>query len=549
MNSMENAPKKLERLATAAFVREKKAAILLEWEELARKKVTAAEEQSRLALRDSLPQFIDQLSCTLEADDPSEEADANAEVAREHGEDRAAQEEYNLDQVIYEYQLLRGVINRRLDLMATVTNEIRHLVHDYIDRGVRKAAVRYTEIESAAEARQKADLEASRLEAERANLAKTSFLANMSHEIRTPLGAIMGFIGLMRDPDVHPTEISNHLSVIDRNSNHLLRIVDDILDLAKVESGKMTIEKIEFSLIQFLAEFASFAGLKARENGIVFEFKADSLLPETICSDPTRLRQILSNVVGNAIKFTEKGKVELAVAYIDKQLVFRVTDTGRGISDEQRPLLFQAFAQADSSTTRKYGGTGLGLVLTKKLCEALGGGFKLAESVIGKGSTFESSVPVEIPKASRLVPVHALEIRSAPEASRTSSVDLSNMKVLLVEDSPDNQLLVRMMLAKVGIAIDIANDGADGIEAATSKNYDVVLMDIQMPNMDGHEAVKTLRAKGYAGPIVALTAHAMKVERERAEQSGFSHFLTKPIDRKSLIDLIESLQSLQSLRD
>ena len=392
---------------------------------------------------------------------------------------------------------------------------------------------------------QTAEIEATRSEAERANLAKTSFLANMSHEIRTPLGAIMGFIGLLRDEGLSEAEAANYLTVIDRNSHHVLRIIDDILDLTKVEAGKMVIEKMEFSLVEFLSEFASLIGFKAPENGIIFEFSAATPVPDIIVSDPTRLRQILSNILGNAIKFTEKGRVELTVSFNEGHLEFRVTDTGRGITKEQRRHLFQAFSQADSSTTRKFGGTGLGLVLTKKLSQALGGDFDLVESEIGKGSVFEASIPVELPVAAALVPIK--KFRMTPTPDDDEHANLKNFDVLVVEDSPENQMLLRMILKKVGSKVTVANDGLEGVERARAKRFDVILMDIQMPNLDGHEATRELRSKGYTGPIVALTAHAMKEERQRATKSGFSHFLTKPIDRKSLLDLLEVLKSAVTL--
>ncbi len=304
----------------------------------------------------------------------------------------------------------------------------------------------------------------------------------------------------------------------------------------------MVVEKIEFSLTEFLADFTSLMGIRARENGITFKFKVESKLPKAVISDSTRIRQILSNVVGNAIKFTEKGSVELVVGFSDSRLNFRVTDTGRGISKDQRTKLFQAFAQADSSITRKFGGTGLGLVLTKKLSQALGGDFFLIESELGKGSTFEAIISVEYNQETQFLPASEFELfqKVAPKTELTR-VDLTGFNILLVEDSPDNQMLVKTILAKTKAHIDFAKDGIEGVKSALEKEYDVILMDIQMPNMDGHEAVRILRSRDVHVPIVALTAHAMKEERERAVESGFSHFLTKPIDRDSLTKLLEKL--------
>ncbi len=522
--------------------------ILAEWERVCRREVEAARVQTPLALRDSMPEFLDQLVETLRSPDPTAEADANAEVAREHAEDRATQPNYTLDQVIEEYHLLRVVIAKKIFGESRVDEKSRRRVHEFIDKGINKAAVRYIELEKSRHRLQTNEMQATRAEAERASAAKSAFLANMSHEIRSPLGAIMGFVGLLKDAGVSKDEVSNYLAIIDRNASHLLRIIDDILDLTKVESGKMVVEKIEFPLVEFMADFSSLAGLRARENGIIFEFKCESPLPEFIVTDPTRLRQILSNVVGNAIKFTEKGRVELHVTYEDNRLELTVRDTGRGISSEQREHLFQAFAQADSSTTRKYGGTGLGLILTKKLSEALGGEFKLVESKIGQGSTFEVVLPIAVSQGSKFVTSRNVELTTAKAADSDETNELRDLEVLLVEDSPDNQFLIQRILLKTGAKVTLANNGAEGVGAALQGHFDIVLMDIQMPVMDGHEAVRTLRQKDYPGPIVALTAHAMKEERERAIESGFSHFLTKPIDRKNLIELLRRFRKNKNLR-
>lgn len=541
---MPSVPKALNRYDTAKLLAHLKEEILQKWEALARKKIPAAKDESHLVLRNSLPHFLDLLVETLASAKSEIKSEKKSESSGDHAEDRANQPEYTLTEVIYEYRILRAVIIECLESKSTVDSQSLKVIHEFLDIGIQDSAVRYTELEAANVANLK-DIEADKDEAERANEAKSSFLANMSHEIRTPLGAIMGFVGLLQDPELSQKEISNYLSIIDRNSIHLLRIIDDILDLAKVESGKMTIEKIRFSLTEFLTEFSSIMGFKAHESGISFEFTAETLLPEFVISDPTRLRQILSNMVGNAIKFTEKGQVDLTVVFNNNILRFKVRDTGRGISPEQRPKLFQIFSQADSSTTRKFGGSGLGLVLARKISQALGGDFNLIESEIGKGSTFEASIPVETPEQTNFIPLKKIEIS---QAAKTAQIDLKGFKILVVEDSPDNQTLIQMILTKTGAQIALANDGLEGVKSALANHYDVILMDIQMPKMDGHEAVHTLRAKGYTGPIVALTAHAMKEERERTIQSGFSHFLTKPINRKQLLDLMVQIRSQVILR-
>lgn len=376
--------------------------------------------------------------------------------------------------------------------------------------------------------------------ADQANHSKSAFLTNMSHEIRSPLGTIMGLIGLLRENGLSREEQEEYLAIIDRNSQHLLSIIDDILDLAKVEANKVTAEQLEFSLSEFLEEFTAMMTIRAQQNGNSFSCGALSLLPERIISDPTRVRQILVNVVGNALKFTSRGQVSLTVAYEDGLLSFTVQDSGRGISPEQAALLFRPFAQADSETTRKFGGTGLGLVLTKKLAQLLGGDFELLHSEMGKGSTFQATIRPERPQASPLIELRGSR-RPLKKPALAPSASLSGLEVLLVEDSLDNQLIIEKMVRHAGGQIEMATDGLEGLEKALARFYDVILMDIQMPRMDGHEAVRRLRSRGYKGPVVALTAHAMKNERERTLASGFSHFLTKPVDRRRLIALLGSL--------
>jgi signal transduction histidine kinase/CheY-like chemotaxis protein len=539
---LDPAAKILNRHEVAVLIASIKSQILNDWEELSREKVAAAEVQSRRALRDSLPQFLDQLAETLKSHDPKGQAEKNSEIAREHAVERSNQLEYTLDEVIYEFHILRSVVINNLDVKGHLDSESRRIIHEFIDRGIRKGAVKFTELEIERKKIQTKEIEIAKEEAERANQAKSAFLANMSHEIRTPLGAIMGFVDLLKDSETSKEDVSKYLSIISRNSDHLLRIVDDILDLSKVESGKMVVERVEFSLTDFLSDFSSLMGARARDKGINFKFKVESMLPQFVISDPTRIRQILSNVVGNALKFTENGSVELEVSFNDSRLNFRVIDTGRGISDKQRTQLFQAFAQADSSVTRKFGGTGLGLVLTKKLSQALGGDFFLIESELEKGSTFEASVTVEYEQKTKFIGASEFKAFNRVEAKiELPKFDLKALNVLLVEDSPDNRMLVKTMLGRTGANIQVAEDGIEGVKMALSAKYDVILLDIQMPNMDGHEAARIMRSKGINAPIVALTAHAMKEERARAIQSGFSHFLSKPIDRESLIKLLEQL--------
>ncbi len=378
--------------------------------------------------------------------------------------------------------------------------------------------------------------------AERANSSKSQFLANMSHEIRTPIGAILGFTDLMKNPDNSAAENRDYMEIIDRNSQQMLRLIDDILDLSKVEAGMMTIEDLEFSLADLLADINSVMTFKAHENGIEFSLSLETLIPNIISSDQLRVRQIINNLLGNAFKFTAKGSVQLKVSHEKSNLVFKVVDTGVGISPEQETRLFKPFAQADLSTTRKFGGTGLGLVLSRRLAETLGGELKLSASAEGgAGSAFTFSMPCVQTEEAEFVDVEAIKIVSKAGAeARKDGFSLSRLKILLAEDSPDNQFLINMYLCKEGAKVTIVSDGSQAVKLALTGDFDIVLMDIQMPILDGHEATKMLRRAQFTKPIIALTAHAMKEEKEKCIGSGFTDFLTKPIQRDRLISVLAS---------
>jgi len=383
------------------------------------------------------------------------------------------------------------------------------------------------------------DLVATKEAAESANIAKSAFLANMSHEIRTPLGAVLGFADLVIDPQVLPSEKAHFVAAIKRNGDLLSNIINDILDLSKIEAGKMQIVTQEVALSEILNDTKILLDLQANDKGISLLFNVDKNAPEILKTDPLRLRQILINIIGNAIKFTSKGTVDVNIRLESPQsnqncLTFIVNDTGCGISPDQVGKLFTPFSQADATSKRQFGGTGLGLVLSKRFANLLGGDVVLTETTLNKGSSFTITIDPG--------PIQTLqvEVRKPKQVDGQSgaTIRLDGIKVLLAEDAPDNQMLVTRLLKLAGATVDVASNGREAIIKAKEDHYDVLLMDLQMPGMDGFEATMELRKDGYRGKIVALTAHALNDDRDRCLQSGFDDHISKPVNRDILVERV-----------
>ncbi|MCH8046332.1 MAG: response regulator [Planctomycetes bacterium] len=388
--------------------------------------------------------------------------------------------------------------------------------------------------------------------AEAASRAKSEFLANMSHEIRTPMTAILGFSEiLLGDESLHQAapESIEALRTIQRNGKYLLDLIDDILDLSKIEAGKFEVERIACSPVELVDEVISLMKVRSAAKNLPLEVEYDGAIPEVIQCDPTRLRQILVNLVGNAIKFTEVGSVRLVVRSTQRsdntrQLQFDVIDTGIGLTREQIERLFRPFTQADSSTTRKFGGTGLGLTISKRLAEVLGGDIRV-KSEYGKGSTFSAIVEVgSLDGVSMLEhPAQAIERKKQEPQKASPPQPQLDCRILLAEDGPDNQRLISFVLKKAGADVTIVENGLLACERALEAKadgmpFDVILMDMQMPIMDGYQATRQLRHAGYTQPILALTAHAMAGDEEKCRDAGCDDYLTKPIDRSKFLPLI-----------
>lgn len=371
--------------------------------------------------------------------------------------------------------------------------------------------------------------------AENENQTKSLFLANMSHEIRTPLGVILGLTEALKQGGLSAEDQKHFIETIERTGLDLRQIINDILDLSKVEAGYLEIEKQNFSLSQFISELHDALSARAikNENKLIFACdQSDVQIPDLISADRGRLRQILINVIGNALKFTKNGMVTVRFWIANQTLYFRVTDTGIGMTANQAEQLFQAFAQVDASPNRKFGGTGLGLFLSRQLAKLMGGNVILEKSEPSLGSSFLISVEIEVGKEI---------IEPLASSSDEKSSIFSDKKVLIVDDSADNQILLQFFMKKWGLNYDWATNGQEAIDKATSNQYDIVLMDIQMPLKDGYEATQELRQKGFEKPIVALTAHAMKAETERCLLAGCNRYLTKPIDFRSLQEVLREL--------
>jgi len=377
-------------------------------------------------------------------------------------------------------------------------------------------------------------------EAEKATIAKSQFLANMSHEIRTPMNAIVGFTQILVDEKL-TDEQKEYIEIIQDSSRNLLRLIDDILDLSRVEAGKIELEVSEYPLRKLLTSVESLMRPRAKRKNLRFEFIEEENLPARLYTDPVRLRQCLLNLVSNAIKFTKEGHVLIKVSLQqinNKDFIrFEVEDTGIGIPDEKQEEVFNSFVQADGTHTREFDGTGLGLSITKKLVELLGGELNL-KSQVGKGTTFMFSIPIGLDMARRQTAEADGVLKELDDKVDDPEKIKYSGNVLVAEDSRTNQMLIKLLLEQMGFTITIAEDGKQVLEITAKQSFDLIFMDIQMPKMNGYEATQTLRARGVTTPIIALTAYAMKGDREKSITAGCNDHLTKPIDRNELMKTI-----------
>ncbi|MBI5851738.1 MAG: response regulator [Planctomycetes bacterium] len=469
--------------------------------------------------------------------------------------------------VLAGYLLISRLVGRLLRPLENLVSATRTLAGGSFD--VRVAVARDDEIGQLAESfndmaealrstvvsreelvRANEQLEGARQAAIASDQAKSEFLANTSHEIRTPMTAILGYAEVLLE-NARTPEIVDAARTIHANGQHLLAILDDILDLSKIEAGRMTVESIVCSPVRIAREVVELMHVRASAKNLDLRVIWRPPLPATIASDPTRLRQILVNLVGNATKFTETGSVRLVVGMARDgsadRVEFEVIDTGIGMSAEQQARIFRPFAQGDERTTRRFGGTGLGLAISWRLVELLGGTIRV-HSELGFGSRFVVAVPTG--------PLHGVPLLTDPDAEDDRATErdrpapstqrpLANHRVLLAEDGPDNQKLISFLLKKLGSEVVLAENGRIAWERALAavrdgRPFDLVLMDMHMPEMDGYTATHQLRADGYTGAIVALTANAMDGDEERCLAAGCDGYATKPIQRDVLLNTMLS---------
>jgi PAS domain S-box-containing protein len=400
-------------------------------------------------------------------------------------------------------------------------------------------------VDLAEQKRYQQSLDEARQLAETANETKSEFLANMSHEIRTPMSAIIGYLDILSRNLTQPDDLKC-VSIIRDNSRFLLEIINDILDISKIEAGKLVLQKKRFRPDRLIADVRSLMDVRAAEKDLQLNVEFDGEIPKTIRSDDKRLKQILVNLLGNAIKFTEEGSVDLVIRYIreEEALSFDIIDTGIGMHPKLLAKLFQPFTQGDSSLNREFGGTGLGLTISQRLAHLLGGRI-VAESQTGKGSKFSLRIAAGSNKNVPLVQPNLMIREASAQRDRDQELPRFSGRILVVDDRRDIRLIAQHIIEQAGGTVTPAEHGDEAIRLIRAaedagSGYDLVVMDMQMPIMDGYEATRRLRAAGFQKPIVALTAHAMRGDRQKCIDAGCTEYLTKPLDQPEFLKILAS---------
>jgi signal transduction histidine kinase/CheY-like chemotaxis protein len=429
-----------------------------------------------------------------------------------------------------------GTLYKSFNQMLDALKSTHDQVADQAEQLTKEVAVR---------TRAEAELLVAKEAAEASNRAKSEFLANMSHEIRTPLTGILGFTDLLLagGDDGELVKRVEYLTTIQASGKHLLGVINDILDLSKIEAGRVEFDCEACRPDQVVQEVVRVLQVKAEEKGLELKVRWMGQIPETIHTDPSRVRQALLNLIGNSIKFTSSGSVTVAGRFLSfgsrPRIQIDIIDTGIGITAEQIQRIFDPFVQADNSVTRRFGGTGLGLAITRKIARGLGGDL-VATSVPGAGSTFTLTIDAgDVTDVALISPAAAESPRPVENVTVERKNVLAGAEILLVEDGDTNRKLIKLLLERAGAHVTTAENGAIGCEFALRRAFDLILMDMQMPVMDGYSAARKLRESGLTLPIVALTAHTMAGDREKCLDAGCSDYLTKPINPEHMFAVIE----------
>jgi len=430
---------------------------------------------------------------------------------------------------------------------VTVTSSLAYLLYKLYQESITRSG-QSSQIDELQKAHTHANQKTEKARA--ANKMKSEFLANMSHEIRTPMNAIIGFSDLLSDEDLTETQLE-YLDVIRTSGGNLLNLINDILDFSKIESGKLNTEIIDCSVTQLLSGIESIMLPSASKKKLDFKLLQCTDLPSVIRTDPYRTRQCLINLANNAIKFTENGHVYINVSIKEFDsivcIVFDVEDTGIGVETDKQEEIFNSFSQADNSTSRKFGGTGLGLAITRQLAELLGGKL-LLKSKPQVGSVFTLILPINVDVESQgHIDKYEVACKITAEKYEDCQANIFTGKILVAEDHSTNKYLAKILLEKLGFEVDLAESGTEAIEKASNTDFDLIFMDIQMPEMNGYEATRTLRKDGLTTPIIALTASALKGDNEKSIEAGCDDYIPKPIDRKTLVEVIEKYIERQEL--
>lgn len=530
----------------ANLLSQNKDTIINDWSRrvLGDEEIPSAKKLSRPVFLDEIPQLLNTIAKILRnfntsIDSTEEAGDAIGmqNSVLEHTISRMAAF-YTVKEAVLEFGHLRRAV---FEIISCPTMNQNRDALNLIDSGLEKSTLAYIDavsLEREVHLNKLIVIKNKALEdAASSDKSKIMFIANMSHELRTPLNVILGFSELMNGKMISDKEKAEYSKVVSRNGYDLIKLIDDILDLAKIEIGHFEIHLQFFSITRLFAEIYEIISARIDSSKVSISFETSKHFPVSIETDSKLLKQILLNIIGNAIKFTHEGSINVLAYIKDSELRITVEDSGIGIPTSSQDKIFDSFNQADNSMTRKHGGAGLGLAISRKFAEKLNGRIVLLDRGQEKGAKFLITIPMSLTDWMFKNETKGGYIPKN-KSSSFDNAELLDLKILLAEDSPDTLFLMSAWLESHGALVDKAENGLQALNLAYSNSYDVILMDIQMPVMDGYEATKQLRARGYKRPIIAVTAHAMPIDKELSLKAGCDFHMTKPVKEMKLIETI-----------